>query len=66
MARLVTEPCGSKASAAGYRRHLRHGEVTCPDCRKAHAEYVATFRRSRMSYRRTVRRLPRSVRKAAA
>jgi hypothetical protein len=56
-------PCGTPAA---YRRHLRHGEPTCPACRRAQADDVARFRPSRMSYRRTVRRLPRSTRKAAA
>ena len=54
-------PCGSHAA---YRRHLRRGEETCPDCRRAHREYVATFRGA--SYKRTSGREPRSVREVAA
>jgi hypothetical protein len=46
MGRLVVEPCGSKASPARYRRHLRAGEQTCPDCRRAHANAVAAYRQS--------------------
>lgn len=56
------QPCGTHAS---YRRHLRHGEEACPDCRRAHAEYVARFRGGE-SYKRTVWREPRSVREVAA
>jgi hypothetical protein len=56
------QPCGTHAS---YRRHLRNGEETCPECRQAHAEYVATFRRG-ASYKRTSGREPRSVREVAA
>lgn len=55
------QPCGTPAA---YRRHLRRKEERCPDCLRAHAEYVATFRPG-MSYKRTVRREPRSVREVA-
>ena len=58
---------GGEASHARYRWHLRHGEDTsaCPGCRRAHAEYVATFRGG-ASYKRTSGREPRSVREVAA
>lgn len=55
------QPCGT---AAAYRRHLRAGEETCADCRRAHADAVATFRGA--SYKRTSGREPRSVREVAA
>lgn len=29
-----TRPCGTEAA---YRRHLRHGEATCGDCKTEHA-----------------------------
>jgi len=57
------QPCGTHAS---YRRHLRHGEEACPDCRRAHAAYVATFRGSGASYKQTIRQLPRCGREVAA
>ena len=63
--RTPVDPCGDEASHARYRAHLRHGEETCPDCRRAHAEYVATFRGG-ASYKRTSGREPRSVREVAA
>lgn len=53
MRREAVDPCGSAASPASYRRHLRHGEATCPDCRRAHADAVNAYR---MSYRQGVRR----------
>ena len=39
---LWTQPCGT---VAAYQRHLRHGEKTCADCKRAiakwHREYYA-------------------------
>jgi hypothetical protein len=42
--REAPRACGT---AASYRRHLRAGEQTCPDCRRAHADAVNAFRASR-------------------
>lgn len=36
--------CGT---VAGYRQHTRRGEKTCEDCRRAHREYMAEYKRSR-------------------
>jgi hypothetical protein len=62
-------PCGTSAA---YRRHLRYGEPTCPDCRRAQAESVAAWRAqagSALSYKhggRTRRKRPQSPTEVAA
>ena len=50
---------------AHYRAHRRRREPACPESRRLHAEYVATFRGG-ASYKRTSGREPRSVREVAA
>ena len=34
------QPCGTNAA---FRRHIRHGERPCPECRRAQAEYQAQW-----------------------
>jgi hypothetical protein len=36
MSRPVTQPCGT---VAAYKRHLRHGETPCSECKAAWAEW---------------------------
>lgn len=45
--------CGTYA---GYQRHVRRGEVTCADCRRASAAYMRQFRESRPDIRADERR----------
>jgi len=41
--RPPTRPCGTKAA---YRRHQRHGETPCTECRQAASRWHADYRRA--------------------
>ena len=49
------QPCGTNAA---FRRHIRHGEPPCPDCRRAQAEY----QRQWYAGKRPAKRAPRRIR----
>ena len=36
-------PCGTRSA---YNRHLRYGEPTCEECRKAHSEHIRNWCKS--------------------